>query len=194
MVPSFRKPRKLGQPFFVVVRRELKVGQPAGLDTTVIVFFNNPEHTGFVGEHTALFVTNNGEPVLYDPSGDARINGFHPDNDIFQGEDADLNQYLGSHNSANQGTYAELFTFDTTPDQEKEIVARIKALGHQGSFNCADSVSRALQGIGPFKGLGHYYRPAALAKQLGELELPVLPRIALRRLIPVPPSNWQEIQ
>jgi RHS repeat-associated protein len=45
---------------------------PSGLDTIVMVFFNNHNHTGFVGEHSAVFVTDGGNPVLYDPSGDSR--------------------------------------------------------------------------------------------------------------------------
>lgn len=157
---------------------------PDGLDTIVMVFWNNADHTGFIGEHSAVFVTNDGHPVLYDPSGDSRINGYHPTNDIFLDEDADLEQYLHAHGSQNPDTYPEVFDFDTTPEQEKEIAERIKNLGHLGSFNCADAVSSVLKGIGPFKDLGHNYKPAALAKELRELELPVIPRIALRRLKP----------
>ncbi len=156
----------------------------SGLDTIVMVFFNNPNHTGFVGEHSAVFVTNGGNPVLYDPSGDSRINGEHPDDDVFRDESADLHQYLDAHSSQNQNTYPEIFTFDTSADQERQIADRIEKLGHPGSFNCADAVSSVLRGIGPFKDLQHVYRPAALAEELRELELPVIPRIALRRLKP----------
>ena len=181
--------------FYAYVRNSPNVAtDPSGLQTVVVVFWNNPEHTGFPGEHAAVYVTNDGHPILYDPSGDSRINGTRPGNDIFENEEADMNQYLRVHGTNNIDTNAEIFVFDTTNEQEKEIASRINRIGRPGTARCASTVSKVLKGIGPFKDLTWTPFPSALAEQLRILEQPEILRRAINRMVPkapeVFPRNW----
>jgi RHS repeat-associated protein len=162
---------------------------PTGLQTVVIVFWNNPEQTGLFGEHSAVFVSNNGQTVLYDPSGDSRIGlDDHPYDDIFEG--ASVDDYLGAHGRGTPGTYPEIFVFDTTDKEEAEIAKRIHAMGPAGFTGCARSVSTVLQGIGPFKKLKIVKTPAGLAEQLRELEQPEILRRAIHNMLPKAPEMF----
>jgi hypothetical protein len=68
--------------------------------------------------------------------------------------------------------YTEIIPFNTDDATEAEIAKRIKELTRRGGVQptyCAKAVSRVLNGLGPFRDLGSYRRPAALARRLREL-------------------------
>ena len=122
------------------------------------------------GTHAAVRVDNGGEgfPSLFDPSGGYqsldRGSGF-----FFEGADADLGSYLRYHFGS--GDNALVFSFPTTPAKAHEIARRFgypRAYDPQG-LEGADTVSSALVGTGPSKGLKPTAFPGGLANQLRRL-------------------------
>lgn len=126
-----------------------------------------------IGSHAALYTDHGLEngPFIYDPAGsypgvnpniDARGSG-----DLFTDNDASLSAYTAYQRST--GSSVRTYTFNTTPDQEAAIEKAAEAEGGAQPFFCADHVSNAIRGIGPFRSLPHYYRPGGLGSALGGL-------------------------
>jgi hypothetical protein len=124
---------------------------PSGLKTTVIITYD----TG-IGSHAALYVTNGSynQPMLYDPAGgyQAITRGSA---DALHGDEANLNNYIDYQRST--GSSVKTYTYDTTPAEEAAIANRADELGGRAPFGCGRATSAALDGIGPFKGLGSYF-------------------------------------
>ena len=116
---------------------------PDGLKTTLVV----TRDFGFA-THTALHLTNNGNSVLYDPSG-SYLNSRRGSGDTFGDNDADLGNFIKYH--TNMGSTVETVIFNTTADQEALIANQISSFGGGGAFGCANSVSNVLGlcGISP---------------------------------------------
>lgn len=141
---------------------------PTGLATTIIITSDYG-----IGSHAALYTDHGFEngPFIYDPAGsypganpniDARGSG-----DLFTDKDASLSAYTAFQRST--GSNVTTYTFDTTPDQEAAIEKATEVEGGAQPFFCADHVSNAIRGIGPFISLPHYYRPGGLGSALGGL-------------------------
>lgn len=96
------------------------------------------------------------------PGADVRGSG-----DMFVGDDANLGGYLAFQRSTGSGVTT--YSFNTTPEQEAAIGAAADAQGGAFPGYCADHVSSALHGIGPFKDLSHFYRPGGLGSALSNL-------------------------
>lgn len=64
----------------------------------------------------------------------------------------------------------EVFSFDTTSEQEQEIMDRIDDQGGCAPGLCATCVGAAIRGIGPFANLGSSLTPAGLARALRQLQ------------------------
>jgi RHS repeat-associated protein len=152
-----------------------------GLNTTVIIIYD-PGPAGIsYGSHAALLIDNGGQPMLYDPAG-----GYGEDHHCPTGcieHDANLSRYTKYHQS--NGSTLSFFTFVTTPDEEKQIIARINSFPIIAPFFCASSVSNALAGIGPFKNLRGSMLPGSLAGQLNDILNP--PKPAPSPQYPTPP-------
>ena len=146
--------------------KPLRYVDPMGLDTVVIVESPN----GWVGDHTGVWVDNNGDNVLYDPSGHFR-NGRRGSGDAFYGEEANFQEYLDYMKSG--GNEVGTYRFSTSSQEEAEIVERINRLGNGGFLGCATSVSAALRGTGPFKNLGSYFFPSHLGEKLLQLQIEI---------------------
>ena len=123
-----------------------------------------------IGTHSATHVSNNGNPVLYDPAGSYRPpNGNDPrgSGDTFYGESANLNDYVKYH--LENGSKVELIYFDTTPNQERKILDNIDDIGGGMPFFCTTNVSQSINGVGPFKNLGGHFSPGSLSRSLKKI-------------------------
>jgi hypothetical protein len=121
----------------------------------------------------------NNDPILFDPGADTVMlgGGEHPNNDVFHiaQDQMTLSEYVKE--SVQKGQAVEFITFDTTPEEEAAIAKNIHDLtGNEGEGKgvspgrCAKAVSQVLNGVGPFKNLGSFARPAALARYLRSLK------------------------
>jgi RHS repeat-associated protein len=151
-----------------VLNNSLNWIDPFGLDTTVIIVYDKSLGVTY-GSHAALLIDNGGHPILYDPAG-----SYAPDHRCGSGDacaevDADLSLYQKYHQK--NGSTVKSFVFHTTPQEEEQIANRILQIGGAAPFYCASFVSRAIQGIGPFKNLKGSGWPGELGKQL-DLLLP----------------------
>lgn len=117
------------------------------------------------GSHAAIFISNDDVPMLYDPAGSYR-SGLRGSGDIFYGNEANLNDFISYHMEMSKIT---LILFPTTSTEEKLIAANMENIGGVMGGLCAQSVSDALKGIGPFKELGTYLLPGALKEALLEI-------------------------
>jgi hypothetical protein len=148
----------------------LNLIDPLGLKTTVIVLYDPLIGGLSYGSHAALLVDNGGEPVLYDPAGSYAPAHRCGSGDACGDTDADIQKYQKYHEQ--NGSTLQLFVFNTTLQEEKQIVDRIEQIGGVAPFLCATSVSTAIKGIGPFKDLKGSPLPGTLAKQLSALPRP----------------------
>jgi RHS repeat-associated protein len=153
--------------------RSTAVGRidPLGLETVIIINRNAPwGWVPFTGQHSGVATGVNREStdnqVLYDPAGDYRRRE-RGSGDALMGDGVNLDEYV-KHQLAD-GPNVEQHRFDTTPQEEQEISKRIEELGGATGLFCARRVSQALDGIGPFKGLGSYWRPNALGNALSRI-------------------------
>jgi len=145
--------------------------EPSG-NTVVII----TRDLGF-GTHAAVWIDNNGDPILYDPAGGAynprdEENGgpVRGSGDWFEGAQADLNAYIRAQRET--GSEIELYRFPTTPSEQAEIVEKIQETGGAAPCFCSHHVSQVLSGTGPFKTLGTKYLPGNLADALKQLQQP----------------------
>jgi RHS repeat-associated protein len=132
---------------------------PHGLATTVVINNNDP----VIGTHAGVVVGSGGDAVLYDPGGSYR-NAEKGSGDALYGRDVNLTDYVNYQRK--DGPDVKTYTFPTTPAQEAAIKARIESNGSRGPGYCAADTSKALDGIGPFKGLGISITPSGLARAL----------------------------
>jgi len=68
------------------------------------------------------------------------------------------------------GSNVQVYKFNTTPEEEAAIAARIEKQGSRGPGFCAADTSKALNGIGPFKNLGSYPTPSGLGQAIKRLQ------------------------
>jgi RHS repeat-associated protein len=140
---------------------------PIGLNTIVVI----TRDLGF-GDHAALWIENNGSPVLYDPGGAFGRPGVGADAVI---ENANLNDYISFQQG--EGSAVETYSFATSREEEAAIMERIRPSdtsigeGEGGVLTCSVHVSNVLAGIGRFKHLGAGIRfPGNLAGALGNFQ------------------------
>jgi hypothetical protein len=120
-----------------------------------------------IGTHAALLVDNGGDSILYDPAGAYSPAHRCGSGDACGGGSADQKKFKKFH--GDRGSEVRFFVFNTTPQQEHEIVERIMTAESAAPGFCALSVSNALSGIGPFKNLKPNLFPGSLANQLNNL-------------------------
>ncbi len=140
---------------------------PTGLKTTAIIVYDTTLGITY-GSHAALYIDNGGTPILYDPFGSYAPANNCGSGDACGGNAASVNNFEKFHED--NGSTVQTISFNTTPEEEEEIAERIADLGDPGYPGCASSVSNALQGIGPFKGLKINVLPGSLANQLQNLQ------------------------
>lgn len=58
--------------------------------------------------------------------------------------------------------------YDTTPEQEQEIIENIEDIGGGNGFSCTRDVSEAVRGIRPFREVETTWRPSAFDAHLEE--------------------------
>jgi len=139
------------------------------------------------GDHAALWLANDGDPVLYDPQGGylrGTTDAPGSDTAIFHDpETARLGRYTAHHRS--EGSKVELYRFFTSAEESHQILERIepsdgtKGIGEgnspgvpslwPNSMSCSIHVSEAIRGVGPFGDLPIYIFPGSLASHLERL-------------------------
>jgi RHS repeat-associated protein len=168
-LPSYSE---LANLYLYVLNNPLGGWDPTGLSTIVIITSNYT-----FGTHAAVYVSNDGNPVLYDPGGTYKEAQRGPAATYLEGDDANLGRYLAYQKGT--GSSVATYRFATTSADEAAIVERIApADASTGEGDrwigdvipaCAYHVSQVLQGIGPFKELGTYLFPGRLGSALEEL-------------------------
>jgi len=165
-----------GEDFYTYVLNSLPNSiDPSGLKTTVVIIYDNGWFGFVYGSHAALYIDNGGDPILYDPAG-----GYAPKHNCGSGQAcdgyaADLSKFKKHHQGGADFHSIQFFTFDTTPEEEKQIAERIKEIGGAAPLFCAASVSGAISGIGPFKKLKGDMAPGNLAAELNNILNPPKP-------------------
>jgi RHS repeat-associated protein len=136
----------------------------SGLVTTVLIVTDYG-----VGSHAAVYTSNGGNPHLYDPGGSFHA-GTRESGDLVTGGDANFGDYLNYHR--NVGSGIELYVFDTTPEEEASLAARMEEIGGAPGGLCSIYSGDVLQtGIpGRFGSLSPTFFPGKLGDQLGQLE------------------------
>ncbi len=148
---------------------------PLGFETKVIVFQEDfgPFH---IGSHTSLWVENSGNYVLYDPGGSYSPPGSYGfpgkcqrgSGDVFYGECASLQSFYQA--KKDDKSHYTVYTINTTPEQEAQIVKAIEEHGSEGVPFCASSVSNVLKDIPPFANhLSHHLNPLRVGKDLSRM-------------------------
>jgi len=135
-----------------------------GLETNVII----TRDSGW-GSHAAIFIDRNGSNFLYDSSG-----SYHPPKKCgcelgssrigTNIEQIAMTDYVRYHRNA--GSSVEIYRFNTSSEEEAEIMNRADEQGGGLGFSCAADTSSVLSGIGPFKSLRTTWFPGNLANQL----------------------------
>jgi RHS repeat-associated protein len=142
---------------------------PFGFVTVVIITSDPATIGGYTvttyGSHAALYTSDDGSPVLYDPGG-SYLQSTRGSGDAFYGNEANLNSYTTYQNSL--GSTVTEYQFATTAAQEMQIADRIDAQGGENSFQCSNYVSGAINGIGPFKNVSSFF-PGRLGQQLSKV-------------------------
>lgn len=149
---------------------------PDGKKTTVIVIHADTWwEKPFGGSHVAIHFSNTGKDEfgddygewLYDPSGHYAIGDRnHPTSGTFSEEDANLNDYIKDVENRGNNEYCNIYEFDTTLEQENEMVKRTIELGDGFGFSCAINSSYILNVIGA----NHVFTPGGLEIQLPKLQ------------------------
>jgi RHS repeat-associated protein len=143
--------------------RPVRNVDPFGLFTTIAISYAS---SGGFGDHASVYTSNgssDGGPALYDPAG-----GFNAEeagsSGILAQPYADLPGYIAYQNLSGDVVYT--YTFNTTPEQEQQIIKNAENLPYAPPGSCAKRVSSAIKGVGPFKGIWTTVFPGRLGNQL----------------------------
>ena len=139
---------------------------PSGLKT---IFLITRGALG-IGNHIAVYIDNGGSPMIFDPGG-TYATPLDGTGDLVSGARANTGAFAAFHQS-HFGDSTEMITFDTSSADEAAIADRLQGPG-MGGFRggqCATGVSSAVDGIGPFKGLGsNFFFPGSVGRSLRAL-------------------------
>jgi hypothetical protein len=125
--------------------------------------------SAFTGTHAGVYVSNGGNPILYDPGGSYRDNQDRGSGGFFGDDAAKLLPYI--QYQLQDGPNVQVYLFNTTPAEEAAIADGIlNGQEDPGPGFCASATSDAINGIGPFKKLGHYWTPSGLGAALQRLQ------------------------
>jgi RHS repeat-associated protein len=134
-----------------VLSSPLNATDKLGLCTVVVVDLNGIGHAGVYVDRG-----EDGKPFIYDPGGSYRVGTTaRGSGDTLYGRDANLDAYIAFQRQA--GPNVQVFRFDTTAQEEKQIAANAEEDGGRSSFQCVLGTRAAIRGVGPFKDLGRGY-------------------------------------
>lgn len=163
-----------GKDFYTYVRNN-PTGfiDPTGLQTTIIIVYDNGPGGIVFGSHAALYIDNGGSPVLYDPGGSyAEDHHCGSGDSCTEPDTSSVPRFKRYHSEDPDFRSIDIFVFDTTPREEERIAERIESLGGAPGGLCARNVSNAIKGIGPFKNIQTTWWPGNLGRQLNGLQPP----------------------
>ena len=127
---------------------------PTGKQTTVIIIHANVWwEMPFGGSHVAVHFSNPSggyKETLYDPSGcyeakDEFGATYRTSSGVFVGEQANLNNYINDVLSRQNGETVNTYTYDTTPEQEANMIEMAFKMSDGDGFQCAYNVSSVMQ-------------------------------------------------
>ena len=148
--------------FAYVGGNPLKFIDPTGLETTVAVVRDYG-----IGDHAAVYVGNGGDPKIYDPAGGYGNRGAIGSGDLIEGPEANLGDFINYHRQL--GGEVDLYTYNTSAEDERQIIDRIIDQGGGSPGFCAAMTRQAITGIGPFDRLGVSNTPRGLGRELRKL-------------------------
>jgi RHS repeat-associated protein len=128
---------------------------PLGLETLVIINNNTP----IIGTHAGLVIKSGTDTVIYDPGGSYKTNAGRGSDDTIRGPEVNSEDYI--RYQKNDGPNVDIHSYNTTPDQERQIKDRIEDHACFPGL-CARCTSNSLQGIGPFRNLPLTWTPRGL--------------------------------
>lgn len=135
---------------------------PDGRETIVVVNSNGPL---FIGAHVGVVIQRDGSTQVYDPGGDYRSD-LRGSGGLVE-EQASLSDYIAYQRA--DGPWVNVSRFDTTPDQEQQILSNIEEVGDPGPGFCAAAVSSVLAGVGPFEDIDHSFTPNGVQAEMKEI-------------------------
>jgi hypothetical protein len=98
------------------------------------------------------------------------------------GPDANVPAYIQYQNASGDTVYA--YTFNTTPEQERQIMINAENQPYAPPFSCSTRVSNTIKGVGPFKSIKPTFFPGRLGSQLA-----ALPGVMIFSFFPSTPSQ-----
>ncbi len=149
-------------------------GRDKGVEVAATYVMSNTNPTGWpiqalLGNnmHSGLFIIpDNGDPegrFLYDPSGSYVSREIGSGRALY-GPEVSPEDYL--QYQLRDGPNVTVRKFATTPEEEAEIIRRADEIGSGGWAGCTTSVSEAVSGVGPFRGVEKTDWPVVLDRQL----------------------------
>ncbi|WP_077960809.1 hypothetical protein [Ensifer adhaerens] len=149
-------------------------GRDKGVEVAATYVMSNTNPTGWpiqalLGNnmHSGLFIIpDNGDPegrFLYDPSGSYMSREIGSGRALY-GPEVSPEDYLLYQ--LRDGPNVTVRKFATTPEEEAEIIRRADEIGSGGWAGCTTSVSEAVSGVGPFRGVEKTDWPVVLDRQL----------------------------
>jgi RHS repeat-associated protein len=160
---------------------------PTGLSTTIIIL-QDPIGPASIGSHSAVYIDNNGDPMLYDPAGSYSTDHNCGSADTCYNNDngTSLPDYIDYW--LDRGSSIDTYTFNTTPGEESQIANNIANNGGGFPGACTLDVCNVVRGVGPFKNLPSHILPGALERDLaGRAACQVK-----RYNAPMPGWNWRQ--
>ncbi|MEI2296762.1 hypothetical protein [Ensifer sp. MJa1] len=153
-------------------------GRDKGVEVAATYVMSNTNPTGWpiqalLGNnmHSGLFIIpDNGDPegrFLYDPSGSYMSREMGSGRALY-GSQVSPEDYL--QYQLRDGPNVTVRKFATTPEEEAEIIRRADEIGGGGLARCTTSVSEAVSGVGPFRGVEKTDWPVVLDRQLRGLD------------------------
>ena len=169
---------RVGKDFYLYASNSpVNAIDPFGLKTIVIIVYDTTDVLGkkiTYGAHSAVYIENGGDPILYDPAGSYSSARKCGSGETCFESDADPDKFRRFQEG--MGSTVRIFSFDTTRQQEAEMAKRIDDLGGRAPGFCTRGVSSVLSGIGPFKQLKRTFLPGSLADQLEKLQSQARPK------------------
>jgi hypothetical protein len=128
----------------------------------------------WTGDHTALFIWNDGDPVLYDPAGKGYSGtgdpGDYGSSGTFTGNSASIEAFKQFYKD--QGYEVEVNWLNTSKEDDRLMVDWIEKDAGATYFMCTIKTSQCLQQVPSMKDLDTKFLPNSLKNAVQKYKLP----------------------